>query len=308
MNVVITGATSFIGRSIIKQLILEKQAMIWAIVRPNSLNLHLVPKDNRIHIIELDMCDIEELPKFLVKPIDVFYHLAWEGVRVPARDNKELQYKNYQYSMKAINVCHRLGCKRFIVSGSQAEYGMMQGNIDETYPCNPNTEYGKAKYRTYCDAIKYAKENGIQLIWTRIFSIYGVGDYQGSLVMTCIKKMRKNESIALTECIQKWDYLYIDDAARLFVLFAKNEVKCGIYNVASGKSRQLRNYIEEIKQEMKSDSILEYGNVPYPESGMVSFVPVVDKICQELQWQPKISFREGIKKIIQEQSEENEKN
>ena len=154
------------------------------------------------------------------KKIDVFYHLAWEGVRVPYRDDAILQNKNYKCAIKAMKAAKKLGCDTFIGAGSQAEYGICIGKIDENYHAKPSTEYGKSKLKAYETLKVIAKENNMKFIWTRIFSVYGVYDYEGTLVMSSLNKMKKNESIQLTQCTQNWDFIYVEDVARIMYLLA----------------------------------------------------------------------------------------
>lgn len=305
MNIVITGATSFIGTGIIKRLA-EENHKIWAVIRPMSVNRNKIPIHENVHIIELDMQRIVELEAYVPKPVDVFFHLAWEGVRAPYRDDPQIQNANYNAAMKAIRVCDKLGCKKFVCSGSQAEYGKMCGEITEDYPCNPNTEYGKAKYKACCDLKEYAEKHQMKFIWGRIFSIYGPGDYKESLIMSCLDKMQKNETILLTECIQEWDYLYIDEVVEIFTQFATGEYESGVYNVASGEHRGLKEYVEIMKQATGSESRLIYGGIPYPDSGMVSFVPIISKLQNVIHWKSEIAFEEGINRILKgETNEEN---
>lgn len=299
MNIVITGATSFIGASIIQRLIRDSENRIWAVIRPNSMNRNNVPESDNINVVELDMQEIGELKQFVREPVDVFVHLAWEGVRVPYRDDADIQNGNYIAALKAMETCKELNCTKFIASGSQAEYGYMQGIISEDYPCMPNTEYGKAKYHAYCTLLEYAKKNQIDFIWGRIFSVYGPGDYKGSLIMTCIDKMKRGEDIPLTECKQEWDYLYIDELAEIFARFVERKCESGVYNIASGNHRMLKQYVESIKEILKSKSRLEYGKIPYPKSGMVSFIPDIEKMQNELKWNSQITFEDGVRYILQ---------
>lgn len=299
MNIVITGATSFIGIGIINKLMENDNNRIWAVIRPNSINKNRIPQKKQITIIELDMMQIEKLNTYILEPIDIFYHLAWEGVRAPKRDDKQLQESNYLAALKAFHVSVKLKSRKFIGCGSQAEYGFMSGKITEEYPCNPNTEYGKAKNKACKEIEMLAKEQKMDFIWGRIFSIYGLGDYKGSLVMTCLDKMLKGAPVALTKCIQEWDYLYIDEAAEIFAKFAVCDCRSGVYNVASGSHKKLKDYVEIMKDVTKSDSLLEYGKVPYPVQGMVSFIPDVSKLKREINWASTVTFEEGINHIIQ---------
>lgn len=297
-NVVVTGATSFIGVHIIKEYI-KNNCEVIAVVRPNSKNLNRLPISNLLTVIEIGMEEIEKLiEKIQTKKIDIFYHLAWDGVRVPYRDDAILQNENYLCAIKAMNVAKILGCHTFIGTGSQAEYGKCIGKIDENYPAKPVTEYGKAKLKAYETLKKIAKENKIKFVWTRIFSVYGIYDYQGTLVMSALDKMKRNESIPLTECIQNWDFIYVEDVARAMYLIANTSCMDGIYNIASGDSRELKDFVIDMKDICKSKSELQFGIIPYNSEGVVSFDPIVDKLKKNLSWACVVSFEEGIKKII----------
>ena len=296
MNIIVTGATSFIGVHLINEL-LDKECIIYAIVRPNSINIQRLPKSDKLKIIELDMTDYERLTQF-VENADVFYHFAWEGVRAPHRDDEDLQKNNYDCSVNAMKVAVKLGVKLFIGSGSQAEYGKTIGKVDESYECKPITEYGKYKYKAYLELNKIAQINNICFIWTRIFSVYGKYDYNGTLIMSCLDKMLKNETIKMTECTQSWDYIYVGDIAEALAKLLEVKVESGVYNIASGNSKQLKYYVEELKKLLKSDSVIEYGAIPYPKEGVVSFEPVVGKIQKALEWKATTKFSAGIEKTL----------
>ncbi|MBX4260780.1 NAD(P)-dependent oxidoreductase [Clostridium estertheticum] len=297
-NIVITGATSFIGVHIVKEY-LKNNWNVLAVVRPNSKKINRLPKNDYITIIEMGMEEVEKLKdKFKNIKIDVFYHLAWEGARMPYRDDDILQNENYMYTIKAMKVAKELGCNIFIGAGSQAEYGICVGEIDESCEPRPTTEYGKAKLRAYETLKIMAKENDMKFIWTRIFSVYGVYDYQGTLVMSALDKMKRNESIPLTQCMQSWDFIYVEDVARAMYSLANTPCMDGIYNIASGTSRQLKDFIIDMKDICKSTSKLQFGAIPYNSEGVISFEPNIDKLKKNLGWSCSVEFDEGIKKIL----------
>lgn len=298
-NILVTGATSFIGVHLIKEY-LNKNCKVVAVVRPNSTKLRRLPKSDLLKIIETDMEKIEDIVGILEnKKIDIFYHLAWEGTRMPYRNDPVLQNHNYKYAIKAMNTAIRLGCSIFIGSGSQEEYGKCVDDIDENYETNPITEYGKAKLKTYEVLKKIAKNNKIKFIWTRIFSVYGIYDYEGTLVMSALDKMKKNENVPLTLCLQNWDYIYVEDVARVMYLLANTSCADGIYNIASGESKQLKEFVIDMKDICKSKSELQFGAIPYNNEGVVSFKPIVDKLKQNIGWSCNVNFKEGIKRILE---------
>lgn len=298
-RVVVTGATSFIGVHVIERFAGEG-VFVYAITRPHSENRYRLPENRLICPIEMDMDEIEKLPDKIFEPIDGFIHLAWEGTRGPDRNDKKLQERNLAGTIEAMRVAVKLQAPCFIGSGSQAEYGLCSGKVDEAYPCRPVTEYGKAKYQASMELAKMAQISGIRFVWPRIFSVYGKYDYSQTLIMSCVDKMLHSETVKTTACIQMWDYVYVEDVASAFIKFWENSHANGIYNIASGQVRILREYVEEIKRIIGSDSQIEYGAVPYGKEGPVNLAPSVEKIYTELGWKADTPFETGIQKLIQE--------
>lgn len=299
-KVIVTGATSFIGVHLIEKLLAENWE-VYGVIRPNSSNLSRLPQHNHLHVVELELSEINQLPQHVTQA-DCFYHLAWEGARLPHRDDPVMQKKNYDAAVAAMYAAHRLGCRCFVGFGSQAEYGTVNGPVDENYPPLPITEYGKYKLNAYHTLDKLAQKMNIHFVWLRIFSLYGKYDYPGTLIMSCIDKMQKNAPISLTQCSQNWDYLHVEDAAVAIALFAEIPCEDGVYHIASGNSRPLRAYVEEMKETLRSDSLLDFGAVPYGSGGPVNLEPDVNKTKETLGWEPKISFAQGILKIVQNSS------
>jgi len=298
-NAIITGATGFIGVHLINEL-LSNDYYVTAIVRPNSHNINRLPANKRLTVIELDANDLNLLPcKVKDDQYEIFYHLSWEGVRAPYRDDKLLQLDNYYNAIKAMQTANILKCNVFVGSGSQAEYGRCTGKITEEYIPNPITEYGKAKLKSYYSLNNLAKENNIKFIWTRIFSVYGRYDFEGTLVMSALKKLIRGEDLQLTECKQSWDFIHVKDVARAMYMLGTSECEAGIYNIASGNSKQLKDYVLDMKKITNSSSKLEFGAIKYGSEGVVSFEPVVDKLRNNLDWICQVSFEDGILDLLQ---------
>lgn len=296
-KVLITGATSFIGRHLIKNLLDEYQ--IIAVVRPKSSKIAMLPKSPNLIKIELDMNEYNRISEEIHENIDVFIHLAWDGTRGKERNDTNLQEKNYFRSMMALKCAVKLNTKTFISAGSQAEYGLWnkEYKLSEKEIAKPSTEYGKFKLNFYEQASKICKENTIRFIEPRFFSLYGPDDFEGTMVISTLKKMLLGEECNLTEGIQKWDFLYIEDAVCGLRKLIENTEAHGIYNFGYGESHQLKEYIQKMYEITKSNSKLKWGTIPYPKTGIVHVNPSVDKL-KHLGWAPKISFEKGIQEII----------
>ena len=198
-------------------------------------------------------CSLENMQQLYAigcdKEYDAFYHLAWAGTTGIDRNDMYLQNQNVKYALDAVELAHRMHCKVFIGTGSQAEYGRYEGKLSETTPTFPENGYGIAKLCASQMTRERAHQLGMRQIWARILSVYGPYDGKQSMIMSSIDKMLKAERTSFTKGEQLWDYLYSKDAARALYLLGQKKLD-GVYCLGSGSARPLKDYIMEIKNQI----------------------------------------------------------
>ena len=307
MKIAVVGASSFIGKYLIAEFHRKKWEII-AIVRNANVHKGFFSQYDNVTLVECDMHNYSELANLIDRANTTIY-LTWNGTRGADRSNYEKQRKNFEQSMIAIDAIVKAGCKKILTAGSQAEYGLwfLDRKCNETDEAKPNTEYGKFKLKFYCDAKKYCDEHDVKLVEPRFFSLYGPGDFAGTMIISILNKMINNEPCDLTECKQIWDFLYIDDAIAGLVKLIEDDNACGVYNFGSGVSFPLKHYIEEMYRVTGSKRQLNYGAVPYPVTGMVNVNPCVDKL-KNLGWKAKVPFEEGMKRTFKDIRNQNKIN
>ena len=196
-------------------------------------------------------------------------------------------------ALDAVEAAAALGCRRFLFTGSQAEYGVWHRTVAEDTPCHPVSEYGKAKV-DFCEKAKIlCKQKNMEYIHTRIYSVYGPGDHPWSLVQSCLRAFCEGGSMKLGECTQNWNFLYIDDAAAALVSLL-TEAPAGVYNIGSSDTRPLRSYIEEMYALCGSQGSYSYGERPQNAEGPADLMPDISRILRETSWRPARTFAEGI--------------
>ena len=296
-TILITGATSFIGKNLINFMI--DNYKIIAVVRVNSPKINTLPIHKNLSIVQLNMSEYEKLPQILnIKNLYVFIHLSWGGTRGSDRNNEVMQAESYKNSIATLQAAAKLGAKIFMSAGSQAEYGQHNSVITEDTMPEPTTAYGKNKLKFYEYGMKFCDERNIKFLEPRFFSLYGCGDYQGTLIMSMLDKMLKNEPCDLTDCTQKWNFLNIKDAVQgMKILIENKDVKPGAYNFASNDTRELKSFILEMKAIAQSNSKLNFGAIPHNDSGSYGINPDITKLLAT-GWKPEVSFKNGIKEII----------
>lgn len=302
MRAVVTGATSFIGAAVIR-LLLQAGNEVWAVVRPGSDKLENlyshIPAgcERQIQIRELDMPKIGEIKREIFCPMDVWLHTCWGGAGSGNRTLRDVQQANVASSLAAVKAASEVGCRRFLFTGSQAEYGICHDRITEDTPCRPVSEYGKAKRDFSGQAEKLCRELAMEYLHARIFSVYGPGDHPWSLVQSCLRTWSKGGEIQLGECTQWWNFLYIDDAAAALAALM-TAGKSGYYNVAGRDTRRLREFVEEMYALSGARGSFIYGKRPQNAEGAADLLPDITKICAETGWEPETPFAEGIYEIL----------
>lgn len=297
MNVVVTGATSFIGAETVRQL-LEAGHSAVAVVRPASSHLsHLYEKlpekaEDRLRVMELDLGEIDRLSGQGISA-DGWIHIGWDGAGSDNRTKRDVQQNNVKLSLKAVETAAALGCKRFIFTGSQAEYGIYHEPITEDMACHPVSEYGKAKVDFANQAKSLCKNRKMEYIHTRIFSVYGPGDHPWSLVQSCLRTWLQGGEMKLGECTQMWNFLYIEDAVSA-LLHLLTEGGAGVYNIAGEDTRVLREFIGEMYRLCGSRGSFSYGERPQNAEGPADLIPDISRICSATGWRPSTTFAEGI--------------
>ncbi len=295
-NILISGASSFIGEKLIEILLNDSSNRIFALVRPKSASNSILDKfKGRISIIELDMIDYSNLSDVLDSNIDVLYHLSWSGTRSINRLDEKLQYSNYINSINLLNEAVKLGVKKIISVGSQAEYGICFDKVDELHKTLPNTAYGKYKLKLL-EYIQRELGNKTQYIWFRLFSSYGVGDFKNTLIMYCIDNMIKNCDVNLSSCKQQWNYINVADVVKVLSLAIDYGFDSGVYNLSSNDTRKLKFFVEEIKKITHSKSTINYSNDS--DKNIVNLDPDNTKLRKQINFEFK-QFSDGIIELLQ---------
>lgn len=273
----ITGASSFVGVEVCRYLT-DKGHQVIAMSRRDNECLNTIAFGGRLQVFRAEMHNLVDLATDV--KADVFVHLAWAGTTHEERDNPVIHDENARLSLDYVRLAKQMGCQLYIDAGSQAEYGIVPGVITEETECHPFTAYGKAKLKMYQESKILTEQLDLKYIHLRILSVYGENDHTRTLIMTSLQKLRANEPIEMQSGGQKWNYVYVKDAARQIAelslnAFGDHAFKCEVYNIASEDTRKLQDFVIAMKEITGSSSELKFGG--YDREKDVNLNPDVKK-------------------------------
>ena len=296
LHVAITGATGFIGAAIVADL-LACGRRVTVLLRPESDLTRLLAMRGFETLAYSNLLDDAVVRDLRERKPDVFIHCGWRGVGGADRNEMFQITENVPTTVSAVELAAAAGCRQWIGLGSQAEYGNQNCRISETDALHPSTRYGRAKLAAGRAALSLCEAHRIAGAWLRVFSTYGPGDAPHWLIPYVIQEFLGGRPPRLTACEQRWDYLYVADAAQAVVSVA-NGVASGVFNLGSGSARPLIDFIEAIRREVGSPVEPIYGAVPYRADQVMHLEADTSRLTAATGWRARTSIAEGIRGTV----------
>ncbi len=252
-KIAITGANGYIGRHVVDALI-DIGADVTAI------DLVIDGINNQAEAINMDIFSSSHdvINKF-GKP-DACLHLAWkDGFFHDSDAHMECLSKHYELIKNLKNS----GINRIAVMGTMHEIGYYEGSVDENTPCNPSNMYGIAKNSLRRSLFLLAGKNGMNLQWLRAFYIYGDDERNHSIFTKIIQAERKGqETFPFNSGKNKYDFIHINDLARMIAASVMQEDVSGIINCCTGHPVSLAEKVEGFINDHNMKIKLAYGAFP----------------------------------------------
>lgn len=296
-RVLITGATGFIGKALIKYLI-QSDIEVLAVVLPQEKDKLI--QSAKITPIVGDLNNSTELKEILKEEkFDTIYHLAWIGVSTQLKNSFELQVKNLYFANTVMELASEHDCKRVICPGSVSEYAYIDDEVNGMQvPC-PSDVYSsiKVSVHLYCDL--YARQHGIGFSWTLIPSIYGPGRVDNNLITYTIQALLRKERPKYTKLEQQWDYIYIDDLIKALYLIGEKGKGNTVYPIGYGKARKMSEYVTIIKNIINKEAEIGIGELQYKTNRIDNAIVDIQQLQVDTGFEPQITFEEGIEKTIE---------
>lgn len=295
LKVFLTGATGFVG-SHLARLLAREGCEVHALTRPGHSLEHIRDIEPQLRRIEGDLKDFHSWKKQIaaIQP-DVCFHLAWittPGVYLKSPENMEL----FQAGVKLAEVLLSAGCKKMVAVGTCFEYDTHHQPLSEQTPTRPKTVYSETKLRLLMKLQELLSGQSMQLLWPRLFYLYGPGENERRLVPAIIRSLLTGASVKLTSVDKVRDYLHVEDVVSAIWKVSNSDIQ-GPVNIASGQPVTLRDMVYQVSGILGKSNSVKFEMLP--DDPMDPKQVVGDnRLLLKTGWNPKYTLESGLRQTI----------
>ncbi|MDR1678926.1 MAG: NAD(P)-dependent oxidoreductase [Prevotellaceae bacterium] len=271
MNILITGASGFLGAYLLRQAVAEGFS-VFAGVRASS-NVSQFDDLENITFLDLPYHDPQKLEAFLFDCKQVygkFDYIVHNAGLTKCRHKSDFDRVNFRYTknfVEALVASDSVPTKFLFVSSLSAVSGGNNGIIRNSDLPQPNTLYGMSKH--YAEDF-LESHPGFPYLTVRPTGIYGVGDKDYTIYLNTI-----NHHIEpyLGSGKQHVSFIFVTDLVELIFSMLRSEIVRRAYCVSDGKSYTQQQYAAIVKKALRRRTIK-----------IVVPVFMLKAICNTLDW------------------------
>ena len=236
LNVLVTGATGFVGQHLIKRLKLD------------DYNIKVISR-RPVLGVEVIICDFlkDDIPDNALKDIDIVFHLAGYAHDLKSEPGIEQTYHkiNVGVTVDLLSLSDKHNVKKFIfVSSVKAGGAPIKGNCaSEKDQNSPDGIYGETKREAELRILETGRESSMHVSILRPALIYGP-NVKGNLHLM-MQGIKKGWFPPLPEIGNRRSMIHVDDIVRALLFLSNNKKSNGeVFIATDGRVYSSRNIYE----------------------------------------------------------------
>ncbi|RJQ18361.1 MAG: SDR family oxidoreductase [Nitrospiraceae bacterium] len=302
MKVIVTGGAGFIGSHIVDELINNEYEVVviddLSTGREENIN-------GKAKFYKLDIRNTAGLEEIFrnEKPDYVTHQAAQKDVRVSVSDPVYDAEINILGTINILQNCVKFNVSKFIFASTG---GAIYGEQDifpapETHPTNPISPYGITKLTAEHYMYYYKAVHGLDYVSLRYANVYGPRQDphgEAGVVAIFIQKMLRGEQPVINgDGEQTRDFVYVGDVARANISAIKNATSENIFNIGTGVETTVNQIFHHIRDIINPNIKEKHG--PSKTGEQLRSVIDFSMAVEMLNWEPGVSFSNGLKKTFE---------
>lgn len=291
MRCLVTGATGFIGRQLVCELIKSGHEVLCLTRKP------VVPKSNAIEVLVGDLLD-PELTGIVEQRAYGFEAVIHAGGMLPFAKPNDLGLfmdANATATVRLLDRCSKMKVRRFVYLSSISVIGDPQFlPVTEKHPTRPLDTYSLSKLAAEL-ACSHYRSSPMTAIALRITSPYGVGMRPHTVLPSLVEKALSSAPFGWYGSGQRsQDFVHVDDVVAACKLALASSIS-GVFNVASGQPVSMRHLAESVASMVPGASPMQVGQVD-PQEGRNWEIDI--SAAKAIGFSPRVAFQDGLRGYI----------
>ena len=294
---IITGGAGFIGSNLTDHLVRigHKVIVLDNFVSGKKSNLsHHRKKD--VKVVNIDISKNENLYKYF-KGAHYVFHLAALAQIIPSIKNPKKYFKNNVIgTLKVVEAAKRAKIKKLVYAASSSCYGIPKKlPTSEKDKIDLNNPYAVTKFIGEEIIMRYASMFKMPNISLRFFNVYGprlnISGQYSAVIGNFLSQTKNNKALTIVgDGKQTRDFIHVEDIATACVKVIKSKCINKVYNLGSGKKTSINTLAKIFNGKKKF--------IPNRLGEAKNSLADISKFKKDVNWHPKISLENGIKKLI----------
>jgi UDP-glucose 4-epimerase len=296
---IVTGGAGFIGSHMV-DLLLERGYRVRVIdnlVGGREANIAQHRDNPDLSFAQSDIRAYEP-GHALFAGVDHVFHFAGIGDIVPSIE-RPLQYMsiNVQGTVHMLECARHAGAKKFVYAASSSCYGLAAIPTREDHPISAQYPYALSKYQGEQAVFHWHQVYRLPVNSVRIFNAYGTrsrtsGAYGAVFGVFLKQKLAGKPFTVVGDGTQRRDFLYVTDVAEAFLRAAAGDRVGEVWNLGAGNPQSVKRLVE-----LLGGPVVHIPKRPgEPDCTFAD----ITKIKRDLGWAPRLSFEQGVERIVAE--------
>lgn len=297
MNIIVTGATGFVGRHLVPVLIQQGHAIL-ELTRDAAKSTKLYGKGTIQHVLTEEQPALETAVKEF-KP-DVVLHLASFLTSGDSyADMEKLIHSNLIYLCRILDALKSSPPKLFINTGTFAEYHKGDGVAEPAYLYAATKTASRSFIEYYSKAYRFNYTTVIP------YTIYGGTDSQKKIIDYMYDSLNHTETLALSPGEQILDFIHIQDVVDFYVTLINQYERIdsrSTFYLGSGKGHSLKEVAALMESLENKKCNIQWGGKSYRPADVMYAVANTSAQYHLFKWRPKVSLEQGLQAYLKSKS------
>lgn len=256
MRVLMTGATGFVGRQVLKGL-LARKATVTAVVRPDRPH---PPGTTRLELVDAFATDADRWSAHAAGH-DTVCHVAW-FVDPDNYLQSTLNFACMGGTLALARGAAAAGVTRFVGIGTCFEYDLAtSAPLGTDAALAPRSIYAATKAATWKALAESLPQMGVSLAWCRLFYLYGEGEDPRRLVPYLRARLSAGLPADLSHGQQVRDFMDVARAGDAVAAVTTGTCS-GAVNICSGQPVTIADLARQIAAQYGRPDLLRLGARP----------------------------------------------